>query len=85
MGTCKTIALVSLSVVDPMKPGTSKASLCPLNYQVITHVVVDIHVGRCSVSAISQEINRQVGFPVILLDSKCFPIMENNSTNDVNQ
>lgn len=69
-----------MSAPDTDKPSSSKCSLCPLEYQVITQLVVSIDSNRCSPSAVSEQVHQQIGFDVILLDSKCFPIMENDST-----
>ena len=78
----KTIALVSLSTPNWNKPMTSKHQL-HLEYQIITQVVVTLEVGQCKCSTIAEVIRQQVGFSVTLLDSKCFPIMENEATNAV--
>ena len=76
----KTIALVSLSAPILSKPTTSR-HLPHLEYKVITQVVVTLEVGLCKCSVIADFIRQQVGFQVTLLDSKCFPIMENDTTN----
>ena len=76
----KTMALVTLSIPNSNKPTTSKHS-SHLEYQVITQVVVTLEVGQCKCSIVADLVRQQVGFPVTLLDSKCFPIMENETTN----
>ena len=75
----KTVALVSLTSPNPNKPSTSK-SLSHLDYKVITQVVVSLEVGHCSPSLVAELVRQQVGFEVVLLDSKCFPILESETT-----
>ena len=73
----KTLPLVSLSA--PNKPSTSRASF-NLDYKVITQVVVSLEMGHCSAAMIAELVRQQVGFEVILLDSKCFPLLESDAT-----
>ena len=75
----KTVAVVSLSLPSSSKPSTSKAS-AHLEYNVVTQVVVTLEVGRCSPVNVAELVNQQVGFQVVLLDSKCFPILESDTT-----
>ena len=70
----KTVAVVSLSIPSSNKPSTSKAS-AHLEYKVVTQVVITVEVGRCSPANVAELIKQQVGFQVLLLDSKCFPIL----------
>ena len=76
----KTIALVCLSSPDPNKPGTSRAT--HLDYKIVTQVV-PIEAGFCSPSSVAERVHQQVGFEIVLLDSKCFPILENDTTASV--
>lgn len=69
----KTLQVVSLSLPNQNKPTSSKAST-HLDYKVVTQLVVSLEVGQCSPS------QQQVGFEVVLLDSKCFPILDCEST-----
>ena len=75
----KTIALVSLNSPNPNKPSTSKAS-SHLDYKVVTQVIISLEIGHCSPSVVAESVRQQVGFEVVLLDSKCFPILETDST-----
>ena len=47
--------------------------------KVITQVVVSLKVGHCSPSLVAELVRQQVGFEVVLLDSKCFPILESET------
>ena len=78
----KTIALVSLSSPDPNKASTSKASF-HLDYKVVTQVVVSVEAGSCSPSSVAEKVCQQVGFEIVLLESKCFPILENDTTASI--
>ena len=77
----KTIAIVSLSLPNSNKPSTSKAS-GHLEYNVVTQVVVTLEVGRCSPANVAELVKQQVGFQVVLLDSKCFQILESDTTTE---
>ena len=78
----KTIQVVSLSLPNQNKPSTSKAST-HLEYKVITQIIVSLEVERCSGSIVAELVHQQVGFEVIRLDSKCFPILECESTTAI--
>ncbi len=47
----------------------------------MTQLVVAVDLNRCNPSVVAGEVEQQVGFSVVLLDSKCFPIMENSATS----
>lgn len=67
----RNVALVTLSLpADPDKPSSSKA----LSYSIDSQ--------SCSPSAIVDLLSAQVGFEVILLDSKCYPILQNSATTE---
>ena len=75
----KTIAVVSLSAPNPNKPSTSKMS-AHLDYKIVTQVVITLEVGHCSPITAAELVKQQVGFEVVLLDSKCFPVLESDTT-----
>ena len=54
-------------------------------YNVVSQVIVSINTiaGECNVSAVSEKVQEQVGFEVILLDSKLFPLLDNDATTGV--
>lgn len=52
-----------------------------IKYDVITQVVVNLSSATCSVNGVSQLVAKQVDFDVILLDSKGFPLLNNESTS----
>lgn len=76
----KTILLVNLSARDGTRASSSKTN--GLTYNVVTQVIVSISasLGECTVSAVADMVKAQVGFEVILLDSKLYPLMDNDST-----
>ena len=74
----KAVSLVSLTGMDPMKPSTSKSSR--LEYSIITQVYLCLTADQCNVTSVSDVVAEQVGFPVVLLDSKCYPLSSNAGT-----
>ena len=70
---------MSLSFKDKDKPTSSKASL-KMDYSVVTQIVVSLVPSQCNVQAVGDLVAQQVGFEVVLLDSKCFPLLANEST-----
>ena len=70
----------TLEVVTLYKKGKSKKG--KLEYTTVTQVVVSMTPAECTVSNATQ-VSEQVGFEVILLDSKCFPLMKNESTSGI--
>ena len=75
----KAISLVSLTSVDASRPSTSKSS--KMEYGVITQVFLCLTPDQCNVRSVSDLMAEQVGFPVILLDSKCYPLSSNSGTS----
>ena len=68
----RAISLVSLSAIDPTKPGSSKAS--KFDYTIVTQVYVCLTPDQCNVGSVTDLVAKQVGFAVILLDCKCYPL-----------
>ena len=62
----KTIMIVSLS-----KQGKGKGQQC-IEYTTVTQVVVTLSPSQCTVQAVGAQ---QVGFEVVLLDSKCYQLL----------
>ena len=75
----KTIVMVSLS-----KKGKEKAK-ARLDYTPVTQVVVSLTPAQCSVPAVTQLVTQQVEFEVLLLDSKCYPVLTNDQTRPLDQ
>ena len=69
---------MTLRLPDPDKPSTSKA----LNYTTVTQTQVSVDNSCCSPTAIASLIASNVGFEVILLDSKCYPILHTETTTE---
>ena len=72
----KTIALVSLSPAPADRPCTSTSP--GLTYSIVTQVVVALEVNKCGPTVVAELVKQQVGYDVILLDSKCFPVLDND-------
>ena len=64
------------------KPSSSKSNSL-LEYQVITQFVVTIDSDNCSLATVSNLVQQQIGFEAMLLDSKCFSVMESDTTNSM--
>lgn len=64
----KSIILGSISLREE---GTS-SSKNPIQYSV----ALDPSRGQCSIEGVCAKIKEQVGFDVILLDSKCYPLLK---------
>lgn len=77
----KTILLANLSPRDPSKASSSKSSR--FTHTVVTQVIIslDLSMGECTVSKAAELVKRQVGFDVVLLDSKLFPVIDGESTS----
>ena len=77
----KTILLAKLAGRDPKKPCSSRT--IRLSHTIITSIVVklDHGMGECNVDTVAELVKAQVGFEVILLDCKLFPLIANNSTS----
>ena len=76
----KTILLAKVSLPDMNKPSLSQANR--LTHTVITSVNVELDhsLGECNVNTVPDMVKKQVGFDVILLDSKLYPLIANEST-----
>ena len=46
-------------------------------------MVVTLEAGRCSPVNVAESVRQQVGFEVILLDSKCFPVLESETATGI--
>lgn len=72
----KTVALVSLSPAPADCPCISTSP--GLAYSIVTQVVVALKVNRCGPTIVAELVKQQVGYDVILLNSKCFPVLDND-------
>ena len=77
----RSISLVSLSEVDPTKPCSSKAG--KFEYTIVTQLYVCLAPDQCNVSCVTDLVAKQVGFSVILLDSKCYPLPSSPATSGI--
>lgn len=78
---CKTIILASLYTAQPCinKPSSSK-SAGDILYNVVTQITVTLDLQNCGPTRVSEMVKEQVGYDVILLDCKCYPLLDNEST-----
>ena len=74
----RAISLVSLTGVDPTKPCSSKAG--KFEYTIVTQLYVCLTPDQCNVSCVTDLLSKQVGFSVILLDCKCYPLPSTPAT-----
>ena len=53
-----------------------------IQYSVVTQITVtlDPSQGQCCVRGVCEKVKEQVGFEVILLDSKCYPVLTNDES-----
>ena len=75
----KTILIANLSSCDSNRPSTSRVSR--LVQTVVTKVIISLDSNDCSVTRATECVRKQIGLDVVLLDSKLFPIMDNESTS----
>ena len=76
----KTIIVVSLLKRDVRnQPCSSKTG--SLDYNVVSHIVVNLEQSMCNVGSVAQLVKQQLGIEMILLDSKCFKLYDNESTS----
>ena len=72
-------------VVVSLKKRGDKGSAAKGNskvaYEIVTQVTVSLDPSStCTVRKVTDLVSKQVGVEVILLDSKCYPLLENDST-----
>ena len=75
----KTIVLVSLQLKDGQTPSSSKAS--KIDFQVVTNIVLTLEPSQCNLATVGKPVAQQVGFEVILLDSKAYPLLPSDATS----
>ena len=76
----KTVILVSLKKKEGVKGGTTKGN-SRVQYEIVTQVTVTLDSSSpCSVPRVAELVAKQTNIDVILLDSKCYPILDNDST-----
>lgn len=70
--------MANLSPIDPSKASSSKHRF---NHTIVTQVILslDASKGECNVSVAAESVRKQLGFEVVLLDCKLFPITDNES------
>ena len=73
----KSIIVVSLSKKGTSVPGSSKSNP-HVDYKVVTQVYVNLDESKCTLNTVA-EMKDQLSFEVILLDSKCFPLLDENA------
>ena len=52
-----------------------------MEYEIVTQVTVSLDPSSSNVRKVTELVNKQVDLDVILLDSKCYPLLENESTS----
>ena len=79
----KTVLLAKVSLRDTNRPSSSQAGR--LSHTVITSLIVklDQSMGECNVDSVAEMVKAQVGFDVVLLDSKLYPLHFRNGLLEV--
>ena len=78
----KTIILVSLApCATSDKPSSSKSA--DITYTVVTQMVITLEANNCGPAVVAELVKQQVGYDVTLLDSKCFPVLDNDTTRSM--
>ena len=72
----KTIIIVS----SKKKCGKASKGNTKVEYEIVTQISVLLNELSSSVSQVSELVKRQIDLDVILLDSKCYPLLDNPST-----
>ena len=75
----KTILIANLSSRDPNRPSSSRASR--LLHTVVTQVIITLDCNDCSVGKATECVRKQIGLDVVLLNSKLYPIIDNENTS----
>ena len=72
--------LAKVSLRDTNRPSSSQAGR--LSHTVITSLIVKL-MGECNVDSVAEMVKAQVGFDVVLLDSKPYPLHFRNGLLEV--
>ena len=62
--------------------GSSTKGNSKVEYDIVTQVTVTLDLSSpCTVRRVTDLVSKQVGVDVVFLDSKCYPLLENDSTS----
>ena len=79
-GWRKTVVVVSLKKRDGK--GSSTKGNSKVEYEIVTQITVSLDSSSpCTVRKVTDLVSKQIRMDVILLDSKCYPLLENDSTS----
>ena len=78
-GWSKTIIIVSLKKKN--SKGTAWKGNMRVEYQIVTQVSIFLNASSSTVQKVTNLVKQQIDLDVILLDSKCYPLLENDSTS----
>ena len=78
-GLRKTIIVGTLS----LSPTFSKSTKSTMSYTVVTQTQVLINCNCSKPCAATRIVPSNVGYDVILLDSKCYPLLDNSVTTSI--
>ena len=51
-----------------------------MEYEIVTQISVFLDVSSSTVRKVTELVKRQIGLDVVLVDSKCYPLLDNDST-----
>ena len=78
-GFRKTTILVTLS----LSPTSSYSTKSTMSYTIVTQTQVLVNCNYSKPSAVTRMVSSNVGYDVILLDSKCYPLLDNSVTTSI--
>ena len=60
--------------------GSTKGN-AKVEYEIVTQISIFLDVSSSTVQKMTELVRRQIGLDVVLLDSKCYPLLDNDSTH----
>ena len=75
----KSIMIISVRRREGIKDGWKGNT--KVNYEVVTQTHVTLDASSCTVRRVAELLKEQLDMEVVLLDSKCYPLTENESTS----
>ena len=76
----KSIMIISVRRREGKKDGWKGNA--KVDYEVVTQTHVTLDASSCTVRRVTELLRRQLDMEVVLLDSKCYPLVQNESTSN---
>ena len=71
-----------LTAQDTSRASSNRVS-ANVDYNIVTNVPLLLEPSQCNVKGVTQLVTNEVGFQVVLLDSKCYPILDGEASGKV--